>query len=78
VATYDVSCRMEYNRDSLSAAVRGTLDRLPAGSGGMIGVDSLGNWCLDFNCGGMFRGKCDSEGNAFVGIWEEIVVISVL
>jgi hypothetical protein len=26
---------------------------------------------MEFNCGGMFRGMCDSSGAASVGIWEE-------
>jgi L-asparaginase / beta-aspartyl-peptidase len=53
-------------------AIEGTLtERLPPDSGGMIGVDKYGNHYMGFNCSGMFRGYCSSNGKAAVGIWED-------
>ena len=47
------------------------------GSGGLIAVDSYGEYSMEFNSKGMFRGVCDSTGECSVGIWEEMIPIVV-
>lgn len=70
VAAYDISARMQYQQDSLHEAVRGTVfKRLPRDTGGVIAVDHLGNYAIEFNTPGMFRGMINSRGQACVGIW---------
>jgi hypothetical protein len=50
---------------------------LPDKSGGMIGVNIRGDVEMQFNCGGMCRGTCDSHGSAYIGIWEENIQIQI-
>lgn len=72
VAAYNAAVRMELCGQSVQEAVKDTVwSKLPAESGGLIAVDARGNYAMDFNCGGMFRGTCGSDGLASVGIWEE-------
>ena len=40
------------------------------GEGGMIGVDANGNASLIFNCEGMYRGFCSSDGKSEVAIYK--------
>ena len=40
------------------------------GEGGMIGVDANGNAALIFNCEGMYRGFCSSNGKKEVAIYK--------
>jgi beta-aspartyl-peptidase (threonine type) len=73
VAAYDVSCLMEYKGLSLEDAVNiVVLDKLVKidGEGGMIGVDANGNAVLIFNCEGMYRGFCSSDGRREVAIYK--------
>lgn len=46
-------------------------DGLPASTGGVIAVDAQGNICMDFNCTGMFRAACDSDGHFCIGIYRD-------
>jgi L-asparaginase / beta-aspartyl-peptidase len=65
VAAYDVSALMEYKGLSLQEAVRVVVhDKLPLldGDGGLIAIDRNGHIVLDFNCSGMYRGQCGSDG----------------
>ena len=48
-----------------------------AGSGGMIAVNYLGEYSMEFNSKGMFRGVCESSGECSVGIWEDMVQFQV-
>ena len=74
VASYDVSARISYGKRSLLTAVEETVhEKLPANSGGLIALNSTGQFAMDFNCSGMFRGFIGSDGYAGVGIWSEIV-----
>ena len=73
VAAYDVSCLMEYKGFSLQQAMEEvTMKKLVAinGEGGMIGVDAKGNASLIFNCEGMYRGFCLSDGKREVAIYK--------
>lgn len=78
VAAYNAISRVTIGNSSLSDAMKYTVHSvLPKGTGGMIGVDSTGEGTFEFNCSGMFRGSCDSDGKAYVGIWEELRPLSI-
>ncbi|MBL0883147.1 MAG: isoaspartyl peptidase/L-asparaginase, partial [Chitinophagaceae bacterium] len=65
VASYDVSCLMEYKGHSLQEAMEIVVhDKLMKlqGEGGMIGVDAKGNAAMVFNSAGMYRGLKNSVG----------------
>ena len=73
VAAYDVSCLMEYKGFSLEKAMnKVVMKKLMKidGEGGMIGVDAKGNASLIFNCEGMYRGFCSSDGKREVAIYK--------
>lgn len=56
---HDVSSRMEYGGISLSEAARIVVqEKLKAmgGEGGLIGIDAKGNFTMEFNSEGMYRG----------------------
>lgn len=73
VASYDVSCLMEYQGYSLQEAmeivVHDKLIKLQ-GEGGMIGVDAKGNAAMVFNSAGMYRGVKNSTGRNEVLIYK--------
>src|SRR5215203_4470910 len=73
VAAYDVSCLMEYKGFSLEKAMNKVVMKKLVkieGEGGMIGVDAKGNASLIFNCEGMYRGFCSSDGRREVYIYK--------
>jgi L-asparaginase / beta-aspartyl-peptidase len=73
VVAYDVSCLMEYKGLSLKdACEKVVLDKLVKikGEGGLIAVDTLGNYELCFNSEGMYRGAKTNGGVNMVGIYK--------
>lgn len=73
VASYDVSCLMEYQGYSLQEAMEMVVhDKLMKlqGEGGMIGVDAKGNAAMVFNSAGMYRGAKNSTGRNEVLIYK--------
>ncbi len=73
VASYDVSCLMEYKGYSLQEAMEIVVhDKLMKlqGEGGMIGVDAKGNAAMVFNSAGMYRGVKNSGGRNEVLIYK--------
>ena len=74
VAAHDVSCLMEYKNMSLEQAmdevVNNKLMKMD-GEGGMIGVDAAGNVSMIFNSAGMYRGMRNSEGENYIGIYND-------
>ena len=73
VASYDVSCLMEYKGLSLQAAMELVVNNKLVhiqGEGGMIGVDSLGNAAMVFNSAGMYRGMKNNTGEHQVAIYK--------
>ena len=42
------------------------------GSGGVIAIDKFGNYAMEFNTKGMYRGVKDSKGNFKVSIFKMI------
>lgn len=73
VASYDVSCLMEYKgyslQDAMEIVVHDKLMKLQ-GEGGMIGVDAKGNAAMVFNSAGMYRGVKNSSGRNEVLIYK--------
>jgi beta-aspartyl-peptidase (threonine type) len=73
IAAYDVSCLIEYKGLSMQEAcdevVMKKLVKME-GEGGLIAMDSRGNFCLSFNSAGMYRGARTSEGVNEVAIYK--------
>ncbi len=73
VASYDVSCLMEYKglslQEAMEVVVHDKLIKLQ-GEGGMIGVDAQGNAAMVFNSAGMYRGVKNSRGRNEVFIYK--------
>jgi beta-aspartyl-peptidase (threonine type) len=65
VVAYDISALMKYTNVSLKEAanyvVLGKLKKI-GGDGGIIAVDSSGNFVMTFNTAGMYRGVITSDG----------------
>lgn len=76
VAAYDVSCLMEYKGYTLQQACEEVIMKKMValdGEGGLIGVDTKGNYSLVFNSKGMYRGFKNSEGEQRVGIYGDYI-----
>lgn len=72
VASYDVSCLMEYRQLSLQEAMDVVVNqKLKSlnGEGGMIGVDANGQHAMVFNSAGMYRAYKNSRGETEVLIY---------
>lgn len=72
VASYDVSCLMEYKNLTLQQAMELVVhEKLKAlqGEGGMIGVDATGQHAMVFNSAGMYRAYKNSQGATEVLIY---------
>lgn len=62
-AAYDIHALMVYKGLTLQAAANSVInEKLPKGSGGLIGVDREGQIVLPFNSHGMLRGQATSDG----------------
>lgn len=73
VAAYDVSALMEYKNLSLEEAMNEVVNKKLVdieGEGGMIGVDSKGNFSMQFNSAGMYRAVKTSGGVEVVSIYK--------
>ncbi|WP_026752251.1 isoaspartyl peptidase/L-asparaginase family protein [Sediminibacterium sp. C3] len=73
VASYDVSCLMEYKGLSLQEAMHKVVNEKLVnmnGEGGMIGIDAQGNTAMVFNSAGMYRGIKSSKGENLVAIYK--------
>lgn len=72
VASYDVSCLMEYRQLSLQEAMDVVVNKKLKslnGEGGMIGVDGKGQHAMVFNSAGMYRAYKNSRGETDVLIY---------
>jgi len=72
VVAYDVSCLIEYKGMTLQHACDHVIkEKLVAlgGEGGLVAVDRAGNYSLNFNSEGMYRGIRNSEGISQVAIY---------
>jgi beta-aspartyl-peptidase (threonine type) len=74
VVAHDVSCLMEYKGLSLHEAcnvvVKDKLVKM-GGEGGLIAVDTKGNFEFCFNSAGMYRGMRNSDGKEAVAFYGE-------
>ena len=72
-AAHEIASRMRLGRQSLTSAAEAVVSELGAqgGSGGLIGVDAIGEVALPFNCAGMYRGRIGADGIAWTGIYRE-------
>ncbi|HLS29599.1 MAG TPA: isoaspartyl peptidase/L-asparaginase [Flavobacteriaceae bacterium] len=80
VAAYDVSCLMEFKGLSLKEAAEEVIHQRilkMGGKGGLIGVDSKGNFIMPFNTEGMYRAartskdKSNPKGMKMIKIYKE-------
>ncbi len=68
---FNVSALMEYKGMTLAQATNEVIyKRLQPDDGGLIAVDSKGNYAMPFNSSGMFRGVATSTGTFEVRIWK--------
>jgi beta-aspartyl-peptidase (threonine type) len=73
VVAYDVAARMAYQGLSLHEAAKAvveTLQKAEPETGGLIAIDRNGNFCLEYNTPGMYRGYMLENGNIFTGIYK--------
>ncbi|WP_374518430.1 isoaspartyl peptidase/L-asparaginase family protein [Undibacterium squillarum] len=74
VALHDISARMRYLNETLTAAAsQVVMHSLPAvqGSGGIIGISATGEVCLCFNSEGMYRGVVRGDSTPEVAIYRD-------
>lgn len=71
VAAYDVAAQIKYKGITLSEASTNILNTVHnmGGAGGLIAIDKDGNYVMDFNTKGMFRGTIAQDGVPFVEIY---------
>ncbi len=74
VVAHDVSCLMEYKglplKEACAIVIKDKLVKI-GGEGGLIAVDSKGNYEFCFNSAGMYRGMRNSEGKEIVAFYGE-------
>ena len=72
VVAYDISSLIEYKNLNIKEATKISLDKVKklGGSGGVIALDKFGNYAMEFNTKGMYRGVKDSKGNFKVSIFK--------
>ncbi|MEO7062433.1 MAG: isoaspartyl peptidase/L-asparaginase [Dokdonella sp.] len=74
VAAHDICARMEYAKKPIAEAAKDVvMDIIPqmGGDGGVIALDSEGNFATPFNTDGMYRGWVDKFGKMHVAILGE-------
>lgn len=72
VASYDISCLIEYKGMNLQEAMNNVLLEKVlklGGKGGIIGIDKKGDTYFTFNSPVMYRGSINSAGDKFTGIF---------
>jgi len=70
-AAHDICARVEYAKQPVAKAAHDVvMDVIPklGGDGGVIALDSDGNFALPFNTDGMYRGWVDRDGKMHVAI----------
>jgi beta-aspartyl-peptidase (threonine type) len=68
---FNINALMAYKGLSLKEAVDTVIDKiLQKDDGGVIAVDKDGNYAMEFNTSGMFRGVATSSGTFEVKIWK--------
>ena len=72
LVAYDICAMVEYRHVSLAEAVHEELHeklKRTGGEGGVIALDPHGNFTMDFNSAGMFRGERDSSGHREIAMY---------
>lgn len=69
---FQVHARMFFGKQNLNLALLETLEEVKSlgGDGGVIAIDKDGNYSLQYNTSGMFRGAIGKDGKIEVKIWE--------
>ena len=72
VVAHDISSLLEYKNLDIGEATKISLKKVKklGGSGGVIALDKFGNYAMEFNTKGMYRGIRDSKGNFQVSIFK--------
>ena len=72
VVAHDISSLLEYKQLNIKQAAKISLNKVKklGGSGGVIALDKFGNYAMEFNTKGMYRGVKDSKGNFKVSIFK--------
>ncbi|MFA4852310.1 MAG: isoaspartyl peptidase/L-asparaginase [Bacteroidales bacterium] len=73
VVAYDISALMEYKGLSVQKAAEYVINeklKSQGGDGGLIALDSKGNFVMPFNTAGMFRGYANSNGEIKVMLFK--------
>lgn len=69
---FRVSALMEYRNEKLADAAKEIIyGKLQVNDGGLIGVDKEGNYCMEFNTGGMPCGVVTSDGQKVIEIFKD-------
>jgi len=74
VVAYDVCALVLYRHLALAEAAHEVIHeklRRTGGTGGVIALDPAGNFAMDFNTPGMFRGERDSRGGREIAMYDE-------
>ncbi len=74
VVAHDISAIMKYQDKSVQEAANTVVkDKLVemGGGGGVIAIDGKGNIAMPFNTKGMYRGYVNTEGDVYIGIYED-------
>ena len=72
VVAHDISSLLEYKKLDIKQAAKISLEKVKklGGSGGIIALDKFGNYAMEFNTKGMYRGVKDNKGNFKVSIFK--------
>jgi L-asparaginase / beta-aspartyl-peptidase len=74
VVAYDICALVHYRALTLAQAMHEVIHeklKRTGGEGGAIGVDPAGNFAMDFNSVGMFRGVRDSRGRSEIAMYAD-------
>ena len=72
VAAHEVAVLVKYRGLSVGQAARATLDKIRSlgGTGGLIVLDRKGNYTMQFNTSGMYRGTIGPDGKPEIAIYQ--------
>ncbi len=72
LTAYNIASQVKYKGVSLQEAAKNALDDVKSidGSGGVIVLDKQGNYTMEFNSAGMYRGTIGNDGIPHVAIYK--------
>ncbi|HST53616.1 MAG TPA: isoaspartyl peptidase/L-asparaginase [Pyrinomonadaceae bacterium] len=73
VVAHDISAMMQYAGKPVESAAASVLEKVAkiGGTGGLIAIDSRGNFATPFNTSGMYRGWIGADGQTHVMIYKD-------